>query len=113
MERDTRAYLWDAKAAADAIAEFTDGKTIEDYKADAMLRSAVERKFEIVGEALGQLARHDREAAEKVPDHERIVAFRNLLIHGYAVVDNETVWTVVETELPRLREVLAELLGEG
>jgi len=47
MERESRAYLWDAKAAADAIAEFTGGKSIDDYKADEMLRAAVERKFEI------------------------------------------------------------------
>jgi len=111
MERESRAYLWDAKAAADAIAEFTGGKSIDDYKADEMLRAAVERKFEIIGEALGQLARHDPELAEQVPDHAQIVAFRNILIHGYAVVDNETVWSVVETELPRLRNVLTRLLG--
>jgi len=48
---------------------------------------------------------------KKVPDHAQIVAFRNILIHGYAVVDNETVRSVVETELPRLRNVLTRLLG--
>lgn len=52
MDRDPRAYLWDARDSADAIAEFVTGRTLNDYLADRMLRSAVERQFEIVGEAL-------------------------------------------------------------
>ena len=55
MDRDPRAYLWDARDSADAIAEFVTGRTLNDYLADRMLRSAVERQFEIVGEALRQL----------------------------------------------------------
>jgi uncharacterized protein with HEPN domain len=50
MGRDPRAYLWDAREAARAIGAFASGRTLEDYEADAMLRSAVERQFEIVGE---------------------------------------------------------------
>jgi uncharacterized protein with HEPN domain len=52
MARDSKAYLWDARAAADAIAAFVAGRTFEHYKSDLLLRSAVERQFEIVGEAL-------------------------------------------------------------
>ena len=56
-----------------------------------MLRSAVERQFEIVGEALSQLAKAAPELAAQIPDLPRIVAFRNILRHGYAVVDNTIV----------------------
>jgi uncharacterized protein with HEPN domain len=52
MKRDPRAYLWDAKQAVDAIRQFTSGKSLADYVTDQMLRSAVERQFEIIGEAL-------------------------------------------------------------
>ena len=53
MRRDPRAYLWDAREAIDAIAVFTSNRAREDFQQDLMLRSAVERQFEIIGEALG------------------------------------------------------------
>lgn len=82
MARDPRAYLWDAREAAKAIASFSDGRTLQEYEADIMLRSAVERQFEIVGEALNQLAKATPDLAAQIGDLPRIVAFRNILIHG-------------------------------
>ena len=110
MKRDPKTLLWDAREAADAIAAMTMGKTFADFDRDIVLRSAVERQFEIVGEALSRLARADAATAEKVPDLRDIVAFRNILIHGYAVIDRARVWQVVQDDLPRLRAALAELL---
>ena len=72
-----------------------------------MLRAAVERQFEIVGEALVQLAKLDEKLAARISEHRRIIAFRNILIHGYADVDDRLVWDVVETKLPVLRRELA------
>lgn len=60
-----------------------------------MLRSAVERQLEIVGEALGQAAHDDDSVADKIPALPRIVALRNRVIHGYDSVDNEIVWDIV------------------
>jgi uncharacterized protein with HEPN domain len=54
----------------------------------------------------------DPEVASTIPDLTRIIAFRNILIHGYATVDDRLVWGVVETNLPSLRTVLRDLLGE-
>ncbi len=67
--------------------------------ADVLLRSAIERQFEIIGMVLNRLARVDPETAARFPDLPRIVAFRNVLIHGYARVDNSIVWTVVADRL--------------
>ena len=78
----------------------------------SLLRSAVERQFEIIGEALHQLSRQDQELARRIPDLPRIVAFRNRLIHGYSLIDHDVVWNTVTTELPALRERLDELLTE-
>jgi uncharacterized protein with HEPN domain len=111
MHRDARAFLWDANAAAVVILEFVDGKSFEDYSTDRMLRSAVERQFEIIGEALNQLCKLEPHWAELIPDLPQIVAFRNLLIHGYASVNDLTVWRTIETSLPGLQETLSNLLG--
>jgi len=79
MQRDPRVFLWDAHFAAEAILEFVAGKTVADYRSDRLLRSAVERQFEIIGEALNQLCKIEPAWAERIPDLPQIVAFRNLL----------------------------------
>lgn len=112
MKRDPKSLLWDAREAADPIAGITAGKAFADFDQDIVLRSAVERQFEIVGEALAQLARLDRALAQRVPDIREIIAFRNLLIHGYAQVDPARVWRAVEENLPQLRKMLAELSAQ-
>ncbi|MGZ8181983.1 MAG: HepT-like ribonuclease domain-containing protein [Methylobacter sp.] len=76
MQRDPRAYLGDAREAAGAILEFVAGKTFEDYAGDRLLRSAVERQFEIIGEALNQLCKIEPQWADRIPDVPQIIAFR-------------------------------------
>jgi uncharacterized protein with HEPN domain len=110
MHADARKLLWDAQQGAERIARFTSGKTFTDYEKDEYLRSAVERQFEIVGEALSQLGHIDTTTACMIPELPRIVAFRNVLIHGYASVDNRLVWGVIETSLGPLRSTLEKLL---
>ncbi|MEV0057888.1 HepT-like ribonuclease domain-containing protein [Saccharopolyspora shandongensis] len=110
MQRDARAYLWDAPQAAELLSDFSKGEDFAGYQANPMLRSAVERQFEIIGEALNQLSKVDSVLAAQVPDLGRIVAFRNILIHGYATVDDALVWQVLTERLPGLASVLRRLL---
>jgi uncharacterized protein with HEPN domain len=65
-----------------------------------MLRSAVERQLGIIGEALAQLARTDRNIAARIPELRRVVGFRNVLIHGYDRIDDAGVWRVIKGDLP-------------
>lgn len=109
MKRDPRALLWDAREAADAIGMMVQGRSFADFDRDIMLRSAIERQFEIIGEALAQLARLDPALAARVPEHRDIIAFRNILIHGYAAIDRARVWRTVEQDLPPLRDALHDL----
>ena len=112
MQRDPRAFLWDVQAAAQAIVTFTRGMDAAAYSANEMAQAAVERKFEIIGEALNQLARLDGSVAARIPDVPHVVAFRNQLIHGYASVRPETVWTIAQTALPGLLLAVQALLDE-
>ena len=112
MDRDPRSFLWDVRDAADAIARFTSSLDSSGYAGNEIVRAAVERKFEIIGEALHHLAKRDPALARRIPDFRDIISFRNLLIHGYAVVNQDEVWDAVQTSLPRLREAVAALLEE-
>jgi len=83
MQPKTPKLLDDIRDAAAFIRQVTEAKTLAAYRADRMLRQAVERNFEILGEAAGRLARTDPQTAARIGDHPQIIAFRNLLIHGY------------------------------
>ena len=112
MLRDPRAFLWDVRESALAIQAFTKGMNVEAFIANGMAQAAVERKFEIIGEALNQLSKTDAQLAARIPDLPQVVAFRNQLIHGYATVKTETVWSIIETALPELLTVTHMLLLE-
>jgi uncharacterized protein with HEPN domain len=110
--RDARKYLYDIAEAADQLSEFVAGKSLDDYLGNRLLQAAVERQFEIVGEALNQLSKLDPALAKRVSDYQQIISFRNILIHGYADVDDELVWDIVETRLPILRNEIAQIIAE-
>lgn len=112
MRPEAGKYLYDIKQAAELIATFTAGNTFADYEQEAMLKAAVEREFEIIGEAPGQLAKLDEKVAARITEYRRIIAFRNILIHGYAQVDDRLVWDIVENKLPALRQEVDTLLTE-
>lgn len=103
-------YLWDALTAIERIQRFIQDRAFDDYLRDDLLKSAVERQLEIVGEALGQLRKSDPEIAAQIADLPRVVAFRNVLIHGYASVDDVLVWGVVTDRLGALAQCLRDLL---
>jgi uncharacterized protein with HEPN domain len=108
--RDVRVYLQDMLTAAAAIAEFTAGRTLEDYRSTLMLRSAVERQFEILGEALARALRQDPALQQRLPASRGAIDFRNLIAHEYDALAAATVWDIARNELPGLAaDVAAEL----
>lgn len=112
MQRDPRAFLWDVRESADAILGYVAGHTLAEYQAERLLRSAVEREFEIIGEALNRLVKLAPDIAARIPELSWAVAFRNLLIHGCATVDDATVWRTAHEDLPARRAHVAALLAE-
>jgi uncharacterized protein with HEPN domain len=88
-------------------------RPLAEYQSDVLLRSAVERQLEIIGEALNQALKHFPELADRISESRQIIAFRNRLIHGYATIAADVVWAVVTGDLPRLRAKVEQLLAEG
>ena len=109
MKDEVLAHLHDIAQAGKALKAFVGGRTFEHYAADEELRSAVERKFEIMGEALRRIARDDPVTLQQIRDHRDIISFRNILVHGYDAIDDQIVWSVIEDDLDNLLEDVATL----
>jgi uncharacterized protein with HEPN domain len=87
------------------------GKTSEALVEDDLLRSAVERQLQIIGEALSQLTKVDPQIASNISDLRRVIAFRNILVHGYPAIDYDTVWRLIADKLPELQTNLRMMIG--
>lgn len=113
MQPKTPKRLEDIRDAADFIVAVTRGKSLPDYRDDRLLRQAIERNFEIIGEAMNRLAQDDPGTASRISQYRRIIDFRNLLIHGYDLVDHRIVWSTIEEEVPTLLREVTALLAES
>lgn len=111
MEDDILKHLYDIREAALAISWFVRDKTFNDYEQDELLRSGIERKFEIIEEALNRIRRDDPTILDMIREHRNIVSFRNILAHGYDSIDNRIVWGIIEEDLINLIEDVERLIG--
>ncbi len=113
MDAKSPRWLGDISHHSAFIIDACAGRSVDDYASDEMLRLAVERSFEIIGEALNRLHRHDPDLAAKISHSSAIIGFRNILAHGYDIVEEAQVWKVIIEDLPVLRNEVDALLSEG
>jgi uncharacterized protein with HEPN domain len=113
MPHSAAKLLEDIRQAAHYILNDTAGATLASYQQDRRLRQLAERNFEIIGEARRRLSDLDLEAAARISGRREIIAFRNVLIHGYDVIDHAEVWRIIEHPLPLLKSEVDDLLREG
>ncbi len=110
MQHEAEKRLLDILDAARDIAVFVGQMSFDEYHENRLVKAAVERKFEIIGEAISRLRKESPETAEQIQEYEKIIAFRNLVIHGYDVVSDPIVWDVIQHKLPRLTSDVANLI---
>jgi uncharacterized protein with HEPN domain len=113
MQRNTHSTLIAIQTAADFIAGDTAGMTFDGFLENRLVRQAVERNFEIIGEAVGRLRTHDPAIASQISAPRQIVDFRNAIAHGYDRIDHPTVWKAIQTSLPVLRAEVEAILGQS
>lgn len=99
-------HILDAIAS---IEQYTDKVSKDEFLANFMLKDAVVRNLEIIGEASRNIDPIVKSKFQSIPWRD-INAMRNKLIHEYFGVDNETVWFVVQFELPELKKHILEIL---
>ncbi|MCS5693649.1 DUF86 domain-containing protein [Cyanobium sp. FGCU-6] len=110
MQREALKRLLDAYEAIAAIERFTDNCPLDVYLDNELIQSAVERKFEIIGEALKRALETDPDVLNLIPELHRIVGTRNRIIHEYEAVDQLILWDSIQNDLPGLRRTLLVVL---
>jgi len=109
-ERD-KAYLWDMLDAALAVEEFVRGKTYEDYLSNRMMRGAVERHIEIIGEAARRISDETKQAHAEIP-WRAIIGQRNVLAHEYDEVLHGAIWGIATRRVAELIAALRAILPD-
>ena len=112
MQRRPDVYLELALVALRKIPRFLQDRSLDAYLADDYCQSAVERQLEIAGDALSQLRKLDAELFKRIADGDLIVAFRNVLAHGYAVLNHKIVYEAASVKALDLTRTLERLLAE-
>lgn len=107
--KDDRVYLADMLSAAEAVMSFVVGRTLEEYEANLLLRSAVERQIEIIGEAARLVSEAFRSAHPEI-QWRGITAQRHVLAHEYGEILDERVWRVATIHVPALIAQLRPLV---
>ena len=95
---DDMARLWDMLDAAKATTEFVEGKRFEDFMTNRMLRSAVERNLEIIGEAAKYVSQTSRDSIPDIP-WRAMIALRNVISHEYGEIKYERLWSLCTKQL--------------
>lgn len=111
MEIEIKKYLFDIKESIDSIENYLgNNRNFNDYLNNKMLRRAVEREFEIIGEAMNRLDKLDNNIT--ISSKSQIISMRNRVIHGYDKVDDEIIWGTIIRHLPILKEEVFILLTQ-
>ena len=110
MKPETTEYIEIIVDEGSAILAFVSTLTYEAYLQYRKTRYAVERGFEIIGEALNRTKRSDPEILEQIPGHRSIISFRNILAHAYDHIEDRIVWGIIESDLPILIQETNKLL---
>ena len=111
MSKAVAAYLEEVLVAIEAISLFLeqiDG--VESYMADDLVQSAVERKFEIIGEAVNHLLEEHPQII--VPNSRQIIGMRNRIIHGYDKLDIAVIYKAATDSLPKLKIAIIQILEQ-
>jgi uncharacterized protein with HEPN domain len=109
MSRDESLYLDDIQESCEKVLRFTKGMTYKEFVHDELHFDAVLRNLEIIGEAVKNISEQTR---QKYPDVKwrKIAGFRNIVAHEYFGVNEETVWDIIENEIPNLLESAKAIL---
>ncbi len=112
MDERILKWLYDIKISIDEIHSFFEGEKMNffDYKKNIMLKRAVERNLEIIGEAVNRILKRDSKYETKISEAKAIIGLRNQVIHAYDNISDENIWSILINHLPKLEQEIKQLI---
>ena len=112
MDQRILKWLFDIKIAIDEIDTFfnNEEKDFFKYRTNVMLKRAVERNLEIIGEAVNRIITRDNLFTEKISNAKAIIGLRNQVIHAYDNISDENIWSILINHLPKLQIEIDNLI---
>lgn len=77
-----------------------------------MLKRAIERDIEIIGEAVNRILKKDPTLENSITDARSIIGLRNQVIHAYNNVSDENIWSILTNHLPKLKVEVEKLIQQ-
>jgi len=109
-KRDPELFIQDMLKAIEKIERYTESiENLEEFEKKDIVVDAVLRNLEIIGEAAKNIPEEIRKKYPEIP-WNRVVGLRNVVIHGYFVVDLEIIWVIIREQLPELKDVLRKMM---
>lgn len=106
-------HLFDILESIQEIKRFISDSDFDKFLSSPLLKAAVERKFQIIGEALNRISKEDSDILENIRDYKRIISFRNIIVHGYDDIDYEILWDVATNKITQLEADVKTLLDNN
>lgn len=112
MERDLLLYLHDIRERVAFLRSLPSEYARSDVDTNYFLRATIERDFITIGEALNRICQMDESVVQRVTDFRNIVDFRNILVHGYFLIDSEVLWATIQDDLQLLASEIDQYITE-
>ena len=114
MDERVLKWLFDIKIAIDEIDSYFEKqeKDFFKYRENIMLKRAIERNLEIIGEAMNRILKRDSSFENKISNAKAIISLRNQVIHAYDNISDENIWSILINHLPKLKSEIDNLVDE-
>lgn len=115
MDERILKWVFDIKIAIDEIDNFFDDKERDffKYRENLMLKRAIERNLEIIGEAINRIITRDESYIDQITNAKSIIGLRNQVIHSYDNISDEIIWSILINHLPKLKTEIKHLINEN
>jgi uncharacterized protein with HEPN domain len=109
MKKDAKVFIHHILESISLIEVYSNGKTLEDFLATTSLQDMIIRRIEIIGEAVNRIKKIDKTIYEMIDESDKIICFRNVITHGYDIVDDDITWSISNEKIPILKESIRRI----